>query len=354
MSIRAERGLVVASYAMGTPFPLAGFVNSHSHAFQRALRGRAAGTDFWTWRDGMLEEAALQTPDSVRRQYTDVYREMGAAGYTAVGEFHYLGAAEAFAAAQAAEAAGIAIVLLHVAYERGGIDRMRQPSVAAYLEEVESLRASGIAVGVAPHSVRACSRGWLEEIGRYAASEGLPLHIHADEQPREIQECLDEHGVRPIELLADAGCLTARTTIIHATHANDDELDLLASSGARICACPTTEADLGDGFLRVAAVRERSIPICIGSDSNMRIDPLEELRELEGIARRQERRRAIFSTAELLEIGSGEGARALLLDEWAAIEVDVDHRSLAGVAPEHIEAALVAGCAADVVSSGEW
>ena len=209
---------------------------------------------------------------------------------------------------------------------------------------------AGIAVGVAPHSVRACSRAWLEEIGAYATREGLPLHIHADEQPREIQECLEEHGCRPIELLADTGCLGERTTIIHATHANDEELDLLAATGARICACPTTESDLGDGFLRVTEVLDRSIPLCIGSDSNMRIDPLEELRELEGIARRQTGRRGILTTAQLLEIGSAEGARALQLEEWAAIEIDPDHRSLAGVAPEHVEAALIAGCTADVVA----
>ena len=344
--------VVVASSVVTAAIPLAGFVNSHSHAFQRALRGRAAGTDFWTWRDGMLEEADQATPDSVRDRYTDVYREMRAAGYTAVGEFHYLGAAEAFAATDAAAAAGIAIVLLHVAYERGGLDRMRQPSIRVYLEEVESLRAAGTAVGVAPHSVRACSRAWLEEIGAYARNEQLPLHIHADEQPREIQECLEEHGCRPIELLADTGCLSERTTIIHATHANDNELDLLAATGARICACPTTESDLGDGFLRVTDVLDRSIPLCIGSDSNMRIDPLEELRELEGIARRQTGRRGILTTAQLLEIGSAEGARALQLEEWAAIEIDPDHRSLAGVAPEHVEAALIAGCTADVVVSG--
>jgi formimidoylglutamate deiminase len=330
-------------------YSLPGFVNSHSHAFQRALRGRAAGTDFWTWRDGMLEEADRATPDSVRGSYAAVYREMRAAGFTAVGEFHYLGAAEALAAADAAAAAGIAIVLLHVAYERGGLDRMRQPSLEAYLAEVESLRTAGIAVGVAPHSVRACSRAWLEGIGRYAAAEGLPLHIHADEQPREIEECLTEHGCRPIELLAAAGCLGPHTTIVHATHADDHELDLVAEHGSRICACPTTEADLGDGFLRVDAVHERAIPLCIGSDSNMRIDPLEELREVEGIARRQTGRRGILTTAELLDIGSGEGARALHLGEWGSIEIDTGHRSLAGVPAEHLEAALIAGCAADVV-----
>ena len=201
--------------------------------------------------------------------------------------------------------------------------------------------------------MRACSRAWLEEIGRDAVGEELPLHVHADEQPREIQECLAEHDCRPIELLADTGCLTPRSTVIHATHASDDELDLLAASGARICACPTTEADLGDGFLRVPSVRERSIPLCIGSDSNVRIDPLAEIRELEGIARRQTGLRGIFSTAELLGIGSAEGARALHLEEWAAVEVDVGHRSLAGVATDHVAAALVAGCAADVILSGE-
>ena len=293
---------------MSASFSLPGFVNSHSHTFQRALRGRAAGTDFWTWREGMLEEADRATPMSVRAHYAEVYGEMLDAGYTAVGEFHYLGAPEAFAAVEAAADAGIAIVLLHVAYERGGLERMRQPSVAAYLGEVESLRAAGIAVGLAPHSVRACSRDWLEEIGRYAESEGLALHIHADEQPREIQECLDEHHCRPIELLADAGCLTrARRSCMRRTQATGSSI-FWPTTGARICACPTTEADLGDGFLRVEAIRERSIPLCIGSDSNMRIDPFEELREIEGIARRQTGRRGILSTFELLQIGSAEGA----------------------------------------------
>jgi formimidoylglutamate deiminase len=330
---------------------LPGFVNSHSHAFQRALRGRAAGTDFWAWRDGMLEEASRATPESVRAHYAEVYGEMRAAGYTAVGEFHYLGAPEAFAAAEAAADAGIEIVLLHVAYERGGLDRMRQPSVAAYLAEVEALREAGLAVGVAPHSVRACSRAWLEEIGAYAAREGLPLHIHADEQPREIQECLEEHECRPIELIADTGCLTPLTTIIHATHANDEEHDHVAAAGAAICACPTTEADLGDGFLRVAAVRERAIRLCIGSDSNMRIDPFEELRELEGIARRQTGTRGVISTSDLLGIGTSDGAAALHLTSWESIRIDLGHRALAGVATEHVSAALIAGCAADVVVS---
>ena len=111
---------------------------------------------------------AAQTPERVRASYADVYRELRAAGYTAVGEFHYLGLAEAHAAAEAAAAAGIELVLLHVAYARGGIERFRQESVADYLRELEELRAAGVRVGVAPHSVRACPREWLEELGRYA------------------------------------------------------------------------------------------------------------------------------------------------------------------------------------------
>jgi len=328
---------------------LPGFVNAHSHTFQRALRGSAAGSDFWGWRDTMLAAAESQTPALVREEYELTYREMLDAGYTAVGEFHYLGVAEAHAAAEAAAAVGIAFVLLHVAYARGGLLRFRQDSVSTFIAEVETLRAAGLTVGLAPHSVRACPADWLEEIGAYAAADSLPLHVHADEQPKEIEECLAEHGCRPIELLARTGCLTANTTVIHATHADGPELDLLASSGAAICVCPTTEADLGDGFLPAERVRTRGIPLCIGSDSNARIDPFEELRELEGIARRQTGRRGVFSTDELYEFGRERGARALGLEAWPETEVDLGHASLRGVEAQHVPAALLAGCGADVV-----
>jgi formimidoylglutamate deiminase len=311
---------------------LPGFVNAHSHTFQRALRGSAAGGDFWGWRETMLAEADKQAPELVRREYERAYREMVAAGYTAVGEFHYLGVAEAHAAAEAAREAGIELVLLHVAYARGGLPRFRQGSVAEYVGQVEELRGAGIRVGLAPHSVRACPAELLEEIGRYGVSEGLPLHVHADEQPKEIEECLAEHGCRPIELLGRTGCLSERTTVVHATHADGPELDLLAAAGATVCACPTTEADLGDGFIPAERIRKRAVPICIGSDSNVRIDPFEELRELEGIARRQTGRRGVFSTDELYAFGGEVGARSLGLESWPEIEIDLDHRSLAGVA----------------------
>ena len=333
---------------MAETLSLPGFVNAHSHAFQRVLRGRTEGEDFWGWRDAMLSLAKGLSVEQIRAGYVGVYREMLAAGYTAVGEFHYLGLAEAHAAVEAAAEAGIELVLLLSAYGRGGIERFRQDSVAEYLSQLETVRVTGVRVGLAPHSVRACPRDWLEELGRYAAAESLPLHVHADEQPREIEECLAEHGVRPIELLADTGCLGPHTTVVHATHADGHELDLLADAGTRVCVCPTTEANLGDGFVPVQALCQRGIGICIGSDSNVRIDPLEELRELEGIARRNAGKRNVVSLSSLLCFGSDEGAAAIGLERWPDAEIDLESRTLAGVEPQDVHAALVFGCSAEV------
>ncbi|MEX2212026.1 MAG: amidohydrolase family protein [Gaiellaceae bacterium] len=334
-----------------TRLTLPGFVSAHCHAFQRALRGRAEGDDFWTWREAMLDLARGQTPERVRADYVTTYAELRRAGYTAVGEFHYLGYEEALAAVEAAGEAGIRIVLLYAAYARGGLDRFRQESVADYLRQVDALRATGAAVGVAPHSVRACPADWLEEIGRYAVTEGLPLHVHADEQPREVEECVAEHGVRPVELLDRTGCLGPHTTVVHATHADGAELDLIAAAEARVCACPTTEANLGDGFLPVERLLARGIGICIGSDSNVRIDPLEELRELEGIARRQAGRRNVIPLETLVCAGADEGAAALGLEAWDDVEVDLAHPSLHGVDEADAFAALVFGCSAEVFAS---
>ena len=336
---------------MSDPFKLPGFVNAHSHAFQRALRGKVEGGDFWAWRESMLDLAGGLTPGRVRESYVETYLEMRAAGYTAVGEFHYVGFAEAEAALAAAREAGVELVLLLAAYGRGGLERFRQESAADYLRQVEGLRNQGARVGLAPHSVRACPRSWLEEIGAYAERDGLVLHVHADEQPREIEECLAEHGLRPLELLSETGCLGPRTTVVHATHADAHELDLLAEHGAGVCLCPTTEANLGDGFPPLEGLLERGISLSIGSDSNVRIDPLEELRELEGTARRLTLRRNMIPVDQLLAIGSSSGASALGLDGWPDIEIDVGHRSLLGVEQEDVPAALVHGCGADVFSS---
>jgi formimidoylglutamate deiminase len=326
---------------------LPGFVNAHSHAFQRALRGRTEGGDFWAWRDAMLALARCQTPELVKGEYVTAFEEMLHSGYTAVGEFHYLGFETALAAAEAAEAAGIELVLLYAAY---AVPPFAQPSVAAYLEDVERLRGRGLRVGVAPHSVRACPPDWLEEIGRYSEREGVVLHVHACEQPREIEDCLAAYGVRPIELLARSGCLGPRTTVVHATHASDAELDLLHDACARICVCPTTEANLGDGFAPIDRICGRRIGVCIGSDSNVRIDPLEELRELEGIARRLTLSRDIVPLERLLAFGSDEGAAALGIEHWRDVAVDTEHVSLRGLDEEDVLAALVYGCSSGVLA----
>jgi formimidoylglutamate deiminase len=297
----------------------------------------------------MLALAASLTVEDVRREYAEVYRELRANGYTAVGEFHYLGFDEARAAAEAAAEVGIEFTLLYACYLRGGIPRFRQDSVAEYLRELEALRSEGIRVGLAPHSVRACPSDALLELGRYALEHDLPLHVHADEQPREIEECLVEHGLRPIELLARQGCLGPRTTVVHATHADGHELDLLRDAGSRICVCPTTEANLGDGFLPVARVCHREIGMCIGSDSNVRIDPLEELRELEGIARRQTGVRGVISLDALLGFGADEGAASIGIEAWPDAVVDLGHPQLRGVDESAVYEALIFGCTGDVL-----
>ena len=334
---------------MDARLELPGFVNAHSHAFQRTLRGRTEGGDFWAWRELMLAEADRHTPDSVRELYAAVYREMRAAGFTAVGEFHYLGYDEALAAAEAAEEAEIELVLLHVAYARGGLPRFRRDSPAAYLDEVESLRARGLRVGVAPHSVRACPLPWLEEVGRYAAAEGLPLHVHADEQPQEIEECLAEHGARPIEVLDRAGCLGPHTTVVHATHADGAELDLLAARGRPRLRLPD---DRGEPRRRLPPRRAPpppGIPLCIGSDSNVRIDPLEELRELEGIARTAGRAPQRHRARRPARDRTGRRRRRARHRRRGRTPPSTSRApSLAGVAEADVPAALVFGCTADV------
>jgi formimidoylglutamate deiminase len=326
---------------------LPGFVNAHCHAFQRALRGRTGGGDFWEWREAMLDLAQGLSPGDVGTSYVAVYQELLDNGYTAVGEFHYLGFETALAAAEAAAEAGIELVLLYAAYAAAPF---AQPSVSAYLDDVERLRERGLFVGVAPHSVRACPPDWLEEIGGYAEREGLVLHVHACEQPKEVEDCVAAYGVRPIELLAQSGCLGPRTTVVHATHASDAELDLLRDAGSRICVCPTTEANLGDGFAPIDRIHARGIGVCIGSDSNVRIDPLDELRELDGIARRLTLRRDVFPPERLLAFGSDEGAAALGIEHRPNVTVDSGHPSLRGVDVADVLAALLDGCSAEVLA----
>ncbi len=359
-----------------------GFVNDHSHAFQRGLRGAVERIepsrpedDFWTWRERMYALAERLTPESMREVSRRCYTEMLSAGYTSVTEFHYVHHdpegtsyddpnALAKAVAEAAEDAGIRLLLLPVAYARGGIPRFRDPSVGTFLERIDALRKWAeprplVEVGVAAHSVRATPREWLEGLAEYARERGLPLHAHADEQPREIEECEEEHGVRPAELLARTGFLGPRTTVVHATHADGRELDLLAGHGSSVCACPTTEGNLGDGFLPAEAILGRGIRLSVGSDSHVRVDPFEELREIETNARRLSGRRNVLipegetsPTPWLLRAGWG---RSGLEPGGAAdfVELDLTHPSLASVEARDLPSALVFG-AGSVVVAAAW
>ncbi len=357
-----------------------GFVNAHSHAFQRNLRGRVERVDpdhphddFWTWRERMYALAEALDLTSIREASGKCYREMLRAGYTSVAEFHYIHHspngepyddpnALAKAVAEAAEEVGMRFMLLPVAYARGGIPRFRDAEVGRFLGRVDALRGWAkerplVDVGVAAHSVRAVPRGWLEEIGGYAHRNGLTLHIHADEQPREIEECQKEHGMRPVELLAETGFLGPRTIVVHATHADERELGLLADHGSLVCACPTTEGNLGDGFLPAEEILKLEIDLCVGSDSHVRIDPFEELREIETGARRLSGRRNV-----LVAPGEGSPTPLLLRAGWQReevkpgdtadfVEIDLEHPAVADVESRDLPSALLFGAGSGVVAA---
>ena len=359
-----------------------GFVNDHSHAFQRNLRGTVERIepshpqdDFWTWRERMYALAGELTPESMREVSRRCYGEMISAGYSSVTEFHYVHHrpdgtpyvdpnALAKAVALAAQDTGIRLLLLPVAYARGGVARFRDSSVEVFLQRVDTLREwseglSLVDVGVAAHSVRAVPRGWLEEIGGYARREDLHVHIHADEQPREIEECKAEYGLRPVELLAQTGFLGPGTTIIHATHADARELDLVSEHNASVCSCPTTEGNLGDGFLPAEGILRRNVRLSIGSDSHVRVDPFEELREIETNARRLSGRRNVLvaegetsPTPWLLRAGwNRDGLRPG--DAADLIEIDLSHPSLNCVEAGDLPSALVFGAGSGIVA-GTW
>jgi len=386
VTIEGGRVVAVGPAAEGERLPgralAPGFANAHSHAFQRGLRGGVERRDpahprddFWTWRERMYALAGSLDPASLREASERCYREMLSAGYTSVAEFHYLhhrpdGApyedpnALAKAVAAGAEAAGMRLLLLPAAYARGGLSRFRDASAGEFLARVEELRAWAegrplVEVGLAAHSVRAVPRGWLEEIGEHARGRSLPLHVHACEQPREVEECRREHGLRPVELLAEAGFLGPGTVVVHATHASEGELDLLAERGAGVCACPTTEGNLGDGFLPAEGLLRRGIGLSVGSDSHVRVDPFEELREIETNARRLSGRRNVLvpegegsPTPWLLRAGWGrEGISAG--DPADLVEIDLGHPALADVEPEDLPSALVFGAGSGVVC-GAW
>jgi formimidoylglutamate deiminase len=375
----------------GRTAALPAMVNAHSHAFQRDLRGRGerpapeaqAADDFWSWREEMYRLAGALDPESMRTVAARTYREMAGAGYGAVGEFHYVHHrpdgrpyddpnALAVAVAEAGVAAGLAVVLLPAAYHRAGWDGGHLPptpgqrrfcdlSVDDFLARVERLRAwaagGPVRVGIAAHSVRAVPAEWLTAIAEYADRHGLVRHVHAAEQRRELVECEREHGCSPIELLERTGFLGERTSVVHGIHVSPRDVELLAESRSIVVSCPTTEGNLGDGHLPALAYRDAGVRLAIGSDSQVRVDPFEEARELETGARREgETRHALLSAGTGLWRELVEGGRASLglsQDEAGSLRIDLDHPDLTGVPDRDLELAVATCASAGVVAGLE-
>ena len=363
--------------------------NAHSHAFQRDLRGRAERPapeanrhdDFWSWRTEMFRLAAALDPDALRDVAARVYGEMVGAGYGVVGEFHYVHHQPdgtpyddpnelALAVVQAAVDTRLRIVVIPAAYHRNGWDgqdrppgpaqrRFCDPDVESYLARVDDLRRATAArdrvdVAVAAHSVRAVPAGWLAAIAEYSERHGLPRHVHACEQRRELAECEAEHGCSPIELLDRTGFLGPRTSIVHGIHVSPRDVELLARSGAIVVTCPTTEGNLGDGYFPAMSYREAGVRLALGSDSQVRVDPFEEVRELEtGSRRERELRHGLLATSESLwdELcASGRASLGLEHVPPAEIEVDLAHPDLRGVDPADLPYALATCASAGVVA----
>ncbi len=316
---------------------LPGFVNAHSHAFQRLIRGKSesrivSGRDFWSWRGTMYHAASRLDPQQVYDVARMAFLEMVLAGTTTVGEFHYLHNApdgrpyddpnvlgkQVIAAAQSV---GIRIVLLRTAYVRSGFELSPDPgqirfyeSSNAFLENMAALirdgerRGAQVHYGVAPHSIRAVPMRELHEIAEWARANKLPLHMHVAEQVAENAACVREYGVAPVALLAKECILGADFTAVHGVHVTAEEIAMLAKFGTTICSCPTTERNLGDGFVPADAMMAAGIRFALGSDSQAQIDPLEDARELEYHLRLQQQKRAI------LDHVGGKGLAARLFD----------------------------------------
>jgi formimidoylglutamate deiminase len=290
-----------------------GLVNGHSHAFQRALRGHVQWTeagrdDFWTWRTPMYALASALDPDAMAALTALCFVEMVESGITTVGEFHYVHHppaggryadpdAMARAVAHAAEVAGIGLVLLRAAYYRNGPGRPLLPGQRPFADDgpdetlaaVERLAAAGMRVGLAPHSVRAVPVDALEAL---TAWNGL-VHCHVAEQPAEVDAVRAESGTGPLRVLEAAGLLHERTTVVHGTWPDPGDPERLCAAGATLCVVPSTEVDLGDGFLPLGW--RNGARLCVGTDSHARVDLLAEARDVEWHARALSGRRNVMA-----------------------------------------------------------
>jgi formimidoylglutamate deiminase len=383
---------------------LPGMANLHSHAFQRAMAGLAERLEpgeasFWSWRTVMYRFLERIGPDELQAIAAQLYVEMLEAGYTAVGEFHYLHqqpdgrpyadpAELSLAILEAARASGIGLTLLPVLYVAGGFGgRPAEAGQRRFVHDLEHfgallerLRAALGAdaqhrLGIAPHSLRAVPEAALEQVIALIdrLDPSAPIHIHVAEQAREVRECLEWCGRRPVAHLLEIAPVGPRWCPIHATHMDDDETAALARSGAVAGLCPTTEANLGDGLFNLAAFLEAGGRFGIGSDSHVSISPIEELRWLEYGQRLNTLRRLIAASAtephcgvKLWRAALEGGAQALgrrigrLAPGYRAdlLRLDPEHPILAGRRDEALLDSLVfsgnANPVRDVMVGGRW
>ncbi len=357
-----------------------GMANAHSHAFQRALRGRtqAGRGDFWTWRSRMYEIADRIDPDNYLALARATFAEMALAGITTVGEFHYLHhgpGGERYedpnalgrAVIAAAREAGIRITLLDTCYLHGGIGREAEGvqlrfsdgSAEDWAKRVDEIRpGDGARVGAAIHSVRAVDPEAAARVAAFAAERSWPLHAHVSEQPAENEDCLSSYGTTPIGMLAEAGALSSRFTAVHATHLADPDLERLGGRGCGVCLCPTTERDLADGVGPARRLAEAGGRLSLGTDSQAQIDLFEEARAVELDERLVTGVRGGHSAVDLLRAATAGGCAATGWPEGGRIEpqaladlvtVALDGVRLAGTPADHaLESLVFAASAADV------
>jgi formimidoylglutamate deiminase len=377
-------------------------VNAHSHAFQRAFAGLAERRenehdDFWSWRDRMYRVALRITPEQLRAIAAQLFVELLQGGYTQVCDFHYLQHdtdghpytdphAMAWAIADAAEAAGIGLTLMPALYERAGFNApalrndqrrfaMHARSVRAQAQAIAKAHRPLLRAGVVVHSLRAAEPTSVHELRRLAAEIDGPIHIHVAEQTAEVNDCLIATGCRPIEWLARESLLDPRWQLVHATHTEPFEIDVVAHSGAGIVICPSTEANLGDGLCDLGGWLAAGVPLAIGSDSHVTRDAREELRWLEYGQRLSLRRRNVSAapleqepnTAQRLwrcvqQAGAaacGEAAWGLVVGARAdALVPDAGDPALLGVPADRTLDALVFSSPgrpwSDVMVAGRW
>ncbi|WP_433375417.1 formimidoylglutamate deiminase [Actinoplanes sp. CA-142083] len=358
---------------------LPGMANAHSHAFHRALRGRTHGErgTFWTWRNQMYAAAERLDPDSYRDLARAVFAEMAMAGYTAVGEFHYLHHgpdgrpyadpnAMGHALIEAAAEAGIRITLLDTLYLQSSVDgkplegvqrRFGDGDLDRYSERVALLRPQRHArIGAALHSVRAVP---AESMAAFAERHGEIAHVHLSEQRAENEQCRAVHGRTPAELLDDSGFWHGGSTAVHATHLSEQDIRILGGKSSSVCFCPTTERDLADGIGPARRLADAGARLCLGSDSHAVIDPFEEARGLEMNERLATEQRGHFSPAELVAASAGhasigwDDAGEIAVGKRADLVcVRLDSVRTAGSDPEGAILAATAADVSDVIVDG--